>query len=144
MNRDESRPYALRITNHVSRFTLSLARNSVFRVLLSWILTNMSFAIPVERLHETATLIAFYHPQPGYPFHVLLVPKRARQSLADLTPADADFLIDLFQTVQLLVERFNLEEPGYRLIANGGRYQNVPHLHFHLNSALDKETSFEE
>jgi histidine triad (HIT) family protein len=104
----------------------------------------MSFAIPVERLHETATLIAFYHPQPGYPFHVLLVPKRARQSLADLTPADADFLIDLFQTVQLLVERFNLEEPGYRLIANGGRYQDVPHLHFHLISDLAIETGFEE
>jgi diadenosine tetraphosphate (Ap4A) HIT family hydrolase len=25
-----------------------------------------------------------------------------------------------------------LEQTGYRLIANGGAFQDVPHLHFHL------------
>jgi histidine triad (HIT) family protein len=132
------------VIHYAVQIALCIARRPVFRGLISWILANMSFAIPLERLHETATLIAFHHPQPGYPLHVLLVPKRARQSLADLTASDADFLIDLFQTVQLLVERFNLEPAGYRLIANGGRYQDVPHLHFHLISDLANETGFEE
>ena len=31
----------------------------------------MSFAIPVKRLRETETLLAFYHPKPAYPFHVI-------------------------------------------------------------------------
>lgn len=94
----------------------------------------MSFAIPVQRLRETRNLIAFYHPQPTYPVHILLVPKKALAGLSALTSADAPFLVDLFQTVQDLVQELGLESGGYRLIVNGGRYQDVPQLHFHLVS----------
>jgi histidine triad (HIT) family protein len=111
-----------------------LARSRAARWGIGFIFTYMSFVIPVERLRETATLLAFYHPRPGYPLHILIVPKRALGSLAELRPQDSDFTADLFQTVQSLVAEFNLEEAGYRLISNGGRYQDVPHLHFHLIS----------
>jgi diadenosine tetraphosphate (Ap4A) HIT family hydrolase len=53
-----------------------------------------------------------------------------------LQTADADFLLDLVQTVQSLVKELNLESRGYRLITNGGAYQDVPHLHFHLVSEI--------
>ena len=111
----------------------------LFTILLPWLLTHMTFAIPVNRLHETPTLLAFPHPKPRYPLHILLVPKGDLKSLADLTCADTVFLNDLFRTVKILVERYDLEEPGYRLIANGGRYQDIPHLHFHLISNLGQE-----
>jgi histidine triad (HIT) family protein len=95
----------------------------------------MSFALPVDRLSETSTLLAFRHPSPSYPFHVLLVPKKSIPTLADLDPAaDSDFLTDLYATVQKLVKQFNLTEGGYRLIVNGGKYQDFPYLHFHLIS----------
>ncbi|MBV6397300.1 MAG: hypothetical protein HFACDABA_02910 [Anaerolineales bacterium] len=90
----------------------------------------MSFAIPVKRLRETGTLMAFYHPTPSYPFHVLIVPKKAIASLTELDPNDAAFLADLYSTVQHLVNEFKL--PAYRLIVNGGEFQEVPQLHFHL------------
>ncbi len=94
----------------------------------------MSFIIPVNRLRETDTLLAFYHPKPTYPLHILIVPKRQIPSLIALTPADADFLVDLSLTVQSLVQELNLGEGGYSLISNGGRYQDVPQLHYHLIS----------
>ena len=94
----------------------------------------MSFVIPVERLRETKTLLAFYHPKPDYPFHVLIMPKKAIAKLMDFDSTDSEFLIDLFSTVQSLVKEFNL--PAYRLIVNGGEYQNFPQLHFHLISDL--------
>ncbi len=56
----------------------------------------MSFAIPVGRLRETETLIAFHHPRPSYPMHILLIPKMGLASPADLGPEDAEFLADLF------------------------------------------------
>ncbi|MCI0394195.1 MAG: HIT domain-containing protein [Chloroflexi bacterium] len=115
---------------------LALARSPAGRMFAGRLLAHMSFAIPVRRLRETETLLAFPHPRPGYPVHILLVPKKALGSLADLTPADTPFLADLFATVQSLVAELGLEENGYRLIANGGRYQDVPHLHFHLVSGL--------
>ncbi|MBN2116678.1 MAG: HIT domain-containing protein [Anaerolineales bacterium] len=92
----------------------------------------MNFAIPVKRLHETKTLLAFHHPQPSYPFHVLLVPKKAVASLEEFDLTDTAFLADLFSTAQSLVNEFCL--PAYRLIVNGGDYQDFPQLHFHLIS----------
>jgi diadenosine tetraphosphate (Ap4A) HIT family hydrolase len=35
---------------------------------------------------------------------------------------------------QVLIREFNLEQQGYRLIINGGKYQTFPHLHVHLIS----------
>ena len=92
----------------------------------------MAFLIPVDRLRETPTLIAFYHPAPSYAVHILIVPKRRQRDLTALTAADADFTVELFQTVASLVDDLHLS--AYRLICNGGEYQDVPHLHFHLVS----------
>ena len=115
-------------------FLLSLVRSPLARLLIGWIFAHMSFALPLQRLRETETLVAFHHPKPGYPIHILIVPKKALRSLADLGEADTAFLADLFQTAQSLVAELNLEPAGYRLIVNGGKYQDVPQLHFHLIS----------
>ena len=103
-----------------------------FAPLIGWIFAHMSFAIPVKRLHETDTLMAFHHPKPAYPFHVLLVPKKAVASLKDFDATDTAFLTDLYSMVQNIVNEFRL--PAYRLIVNGGEFQDFPQLHFHLIS----------
>jgi histidine triad (HIT) family protein len=100
--------------------------------IIGWIFAHMSFVIPVKRLRETDTLLAFYHPRPTYPFHVLLVPKKQIASLEQLDPRDSALLTDIFSAVQSLVDEFKL--PAYRLIVNGGEYQDFPQLHFHLTS----------
>jgi histidine triad (HIT) family protein len=94
----------------------------------------MNFALPLERLRETDTLLAFYHPKPAHPFHVVLVPKRQVASLEALSTEDHIFLGELFSTVQNLASEFGLDQRGYRLIVNGGRYQEFGLLHFHLIS----------
>ena len=92
----------------------------------------MSFLLPVERLRETETLVAFYHPKPSYLFHVLLVPKKEIPSLMHINQQDSGFLMELYSNVQSIVKEFKL--PSYRLIVNGGDYQDFPYLHFHLVS----------
>ena len=116
-------------------FFLRLVRTKAGRKLVGWIFAHMSFAIPVNRLRETETLLAFYHPKPSYPFHVVLVPKQTIPSLVELDPASS-FLPDLFAAVQSLIAEFQL--PAYRLIVNGGEFQDFPHLHFHLISDSTK------
>ena len=100
--------------------------------LIGWIFAHMNFAIPVRRLRETETLLAFHHPKPSYPFHVLLVPKKAVKTLMEFDSNDSAFLTELFSTVQSLAKEFHLTT--YRLIVNGGEYQDFPQLHFHLIS----------
>jgi histidine triad (HIT) family protein len=111
-----------------------VARSHLGRLIIAWIFAHMSFAIPVQRLRETDTLLAFHHPRPSYGLHILLVPKKPLRGLADLSPGDDAFLTDVFRAAQSLVAEFQLDECGYRLILNGGEYQEVPQLHFHLIS----------
>lgn len=113
---------------------LRLARMRPGRFATGWIFAHMSQLLPVDRLAETGTLIAFRHPQPAYPFHVLIVPKKQVDSLEALDPSDSAFLSDLYATVQSLVKQFDLGANGYRLIVNGGKFQDFPQLHFHLIS----------
>jgi histidine triad (HIT) family protein len=118
----------------VRRWLLRLARSRVAGLFVQWAFTHMSDVLPVKRLCETDTLIAFPHPQPSYPTHILLVPKRPYASLAALPAEDTAFMRDLLVTVQDLVCDLGLDRGGYRLLVNGGHYQDVPHLHFHLIS----------
>ena len=109
-----------------------LARLAVVGFALRWTVKHMPFLIPAHTLHETATLVAFEHPRPSYRVHVVLLPRAAYRNLLEV-PEDADdFRRDLFTTTQYLVGVFHLEETGYRLIVNGGAYQDVPVLHFHF------------
>jgi len=107
----------------------------LFAPLIGWIFEHMSFVVPVKRLRETETLMAFYHPKPSYKFHVLLVPKKAVGSLQEFDPDDSTFLTELYSTVQSLIDEFQLS--AYRLIVNGGEYQDFPQLHFHLISEFE-------
>jgi histidine triad (HIT) family protein len=116
-----------------------LARTRTGGIVIREVIRHMNFAIPLQRLRETETLLAFHHPSPSYPVHILLLPKQAYRSLLELPTGDSSFQRDLFDAVQSLVREYHLEQAGYRLIANGGAYQELPILHFHLVSDHDRK-----
>ncbi|MBI4733042.1 MAG: HIT domain-containing protein [Chloroflexi bacterium] len=109
----------------------SFLRQPFFYRTFLWMLNTLPFALPVKRLRETDNLLAFFHPKPDYPFHVIILPKKAVRTFSNLDAA-SPFLADLVSAVQSLVAEYHL--PAYRLIVNGGEYQDFPHLHFHLVS----------
>ena len=116
------------------KFIYAVAKSQLLRPLLIWGIAHMSNFIPNQVISETDSLICFYHPQPDYPIHILLVPKEEIRDLMHLDPGDDEFISDVFTTVRTLVAELNLEEQGYRLVVNGGDYQDFPQLHFHLIS----------
>lgn len=107
-----------------------LKQPSFYRIFI-WMLNHVPFAVPVKRLRETDSLLAFFHPKPDYPFHVIILPKQAVRSFSDQESSDP-FLADLVTAAQSLVAENHLT--AYRLSVNGGEYQEFPHLHFHLIS----------
>ena len=121
-----------------SRFEFQIvyaaARSRLLRPLIIWGLANMNKFKPDQVISETDSLICFHHPRPGYPIHILLVPREDVRDLTQLDPGESVFLKDVFATVRELVETMNLQEQGYRLVVNGGEYQEFPQLHFHLIS----------
>ncbi len=88
--------------------------------------------IPSDRVFEDETVIVFRDINPKAPTHVLAIPRRHLDSVADLTDADGDLLTALFSAMRRVARDGGLE--AYRIISNVGAEsgQSVFHLHFHL------------
>lgn len=97
-----------------------------------WVFAKMSFALPIKRITETERVLAFEHPTPTYEVHILLVPKAQIEGVEQISSQDGALLGEVFAVVRQLVEILELQE--YRVIVNGGAYQEVKQLHFHLVS----------
>jgi histidine triad (HIT) family protein len=125
------------------KFLRLFTQTKIGHLLIGWIFARMSFILPIKRLHETENLVVFNHPKPSYPVHILIVPKKAIGSLTDLDEEDNEFLLDVFRMAKSMVEELGISQTGYRLILNGGEFQEVPQLHFHLVSGIRNTNTLE-
>jgi histidine triad (HIT) family protein len=123
--------------DRMKRLLLWLARTRLGGLLAKLLFVNFNFVLPMKRLRETDTLMAVFHPRPTHSLHILIVPTLKYATIFDIPPGDNEFTNDLFETVKSLIREYNLEERAYRLILNGGDYQEIDHLHFHLISDDD-------
>lgn len=128
------------LKNKLLALGLRLARWRALRPLVGFFFRHMDRLLPVERLYQNEHWVAFSHPDPAYALHLLIVSRQDVPTLreAPLTPAAR--YVDLFAAVRALIERFDLETCGYRLITNGGPNQSVPQWHWHLVSDTWQET----
>jgi histidine triad (HIT) family protein len=81
---------------------------------------------------ETDKTIVIQHPNPEARIHYLIIPKKDIKNIAEVSDADADYLLDAIKVTGEIVREKNLT--NYRLITNGPGYQGVTYLHFHLIS----------
>jgi histidine triad (HIT) family protein len=94
--------------------------------------------LPAKIVHEDDHCLAFHDVGPKAPVHVLLIPKKAIRTHADITPEDQSLLGHLHLVAAKLAQDFGLHD-GYRLIINCNEHagQTVPHLHMHLMGGRD-------
>ena len=91
--------------------------------------------IPSRRVYEDEWAVAFHDITPRAPVHVLVIPRGRYVSLSDFTrDASADELAGFFRAVGRVARALNLDQPGYRILANIGGHagQEVAHCHVHL------------
>jgi histidine triad (HIT) family protein len=88
--------------------------------------------IPSDRVFEDEAVIVFKDINPKAPTHVLAIPRRHLDSVAELTDADGPLLAALFGALRHVAEAAGLS--AYRILSNVGAEsgQSVFHLHFHL------------
>lgn len=80
---------------------------------------------------ENDDVIAFKSIAPIAQTHLLIVPKKHYKAVIDID--DPKIMFAMKEAVSSLVATLNLSG-GYKLVFNGGRYQEVPHVHWHLLS----------
>lgn len=91
--------------------------------------------IPNRTVYEDDWALAFHDINPQAPIHVLVIPKGAYTDFGDFTKRATDVEITgFFRAVGKTAALLNLEEAGWRALANCGTdaHQEVPHFHVHI------------
>ena len=89
--------------------------------------------IPADIVYEDDLALAFRDVNPQAPVHILIIPKKPIESIAEATTEDTDLLGHLLLIVKRVATQEGLEN-GYRVVINTGEDggQTVFHLHLHL------------
>lgn len=90
--------------------------------------------IPADIVYEDDCALAFRDISPQAPVHVLIIPKKRFNRIAEVPDEEASLLGHLLMTVQKVARQLGLESSGYRVVINNGKDggETVPHLHIHL------------
>lgn len=90
--------------------------------------------IPSEKVYENEDILAFKDINPAAPIHVLIIPKKHISTLMEIKEEDSALMAKIMSAVQQVAKIMNVDEKGFRLIANCGKDsgQEVMHIHFHL------------
>jgi len=89
--------------------------------------------LPADRVYEDDDFIVIRDIKPAAPVHLLIIPKKHYDSLADFNPEDAEILGKALLVAEKMATQQGLER-GYRLVLNEGEHGGklVPHLHIHV------------
>lgn len=91
--------------------------------------------IPATIVYEDDVCLAFKDVQPQAPVHVLLIPKKFIESLANLDVAEDERILGhMMIKVSEIAESLGLSQDGYRTVVNTNKNggQSVYHLHIHI------------
>lgn len=85
--------------------------------------------LPRKLEYEDDEVVAFKSNKPVAETHLLIVPKKHISTFMEL----GEKASNLIGVAQKLIKDKKLVD-GYKLCINGGKYQEVPHVHLHLLS----------
>ncbi|MBN1526667.1 MAG: histidine triad nucleotide-binding protein [Candidatus Omnitrophica bacterium] len=90
--------------------------------------------IPSKTVFEDAEVMAFEDIKPQAPVHIVIVPKRHIERVADIGAADASLMGKLVVAAKGIAREKGVEASGYRIVFNCNKDagQEVFHIHAHL------------
>lgn len=90
--------------------------------------------IPAKRVWDDDHCIAIRDINPQAPVHILVIPRKPIETIADAAAEDSALLGHLTWVAAEVARKEGVAEEGYRLVWNCRRHgsQEVPHIHLHL------------
>jgi histidine triad (HIT) family protein len=88
--------------------------------------------LAVQTVYEDARVLAFHHPDPGAPIHVVIVPKAHVASLLSDEARDGALLSSVLTAVQHAATTLGLDQAGFYVRANAAAPGVTPHMHWHV------------
>jgi histidine triad (HIT) family protein len=99
----------------------------------------ISGEIPVTFEYQDDDIVVFKDTKPSAPVHVLVVPKKHIDRLADVTAADQNILGKVQVAIAQMAHKLGIAE-AFRVGVNNGKGagQVIFHLHYHLMGGFEK------
>jgi histidine triad (HIT) family protein len=90
--------------------------------------------IKSDIVYQDETVVAFPDINPKAPVHLLIIPRKHIECVADLTTDEEKLMGQLVSVANKLAQQQGISKSGYRLVINCGPHggQIVPHIHIHL------------
>lgn len=90
--------------------------------------------VPADIVYETEALLAFRDINPQASTHILIIPKRKIERVAQAEDGDEALLGKLLLAARHVAKEEGLNDRGYRIVINNGPDggETVPHLHVHV------------
>lgn len=83
-------------------------------------------------IYESEGVVAFHDIKPRAKTHILVVPKKHIPTFLDIKVDDQVLLSEMLSVLQNFTKEKVSGKIGYKVVVNGGQYQEVPHLHWHF------------
>lgn len=95
--------------------------------------------INVDVLYESDRVLAYdrHNNNPAYETHYMIIPKEHIHDLEALSKKHGKLIQEMILVASDLSKKLDKEGKGVRLITNLGKFQDTPHLHFHLEKNTD-------
>jgi histidine triad (HIT) family protein len=123
----------------VKQLLFKLARSRYSDYFIGFAFEHLAPLLPVAKLYQDRYGLVFFHPVPFWETHLLAVPKKRIPSFGALKLQrleDQTIILALFRAIQQVAAQQRLNR--YTVLVNGGAYQDVPQLHFHLAAGPTK------
>lgn len=92
----------------------------------------LSGKLAVEVVWEDDLVLAFRHPRPKSPIHIVVIPKGHVTSVMDPAALDPALLQSMLRGVQASARATGLDRAGFFLRANAVAPGVTPHMHWHV------------
>jgi histidine triad (HIT) family protein len=92
----------------------------------------LSGTLGVSVVFEDDRVLAFHHPDPIAPIHVVIIPKAHIASLLSEEARDGAMLSSMLLAIQEAARGLGLDKAGFFVRANAVAPGVTPHMHWHL------------
>ena len=92
----------------------------------------LSGKLKVETVWENGEVLAFDHPKPVEPVHVVVIPKKHVSSIMDPQALEPNLLVSMVTAVQQSARLKEIDALGFRVKTGAVAPGVTPHMHWHV------------
>jgi histidine triad (HIT) family protein len=92
----------------------------------------LSGKLTVNVVHQDDRVMAFHHPDPMTPIHVVIIPKAHVAGLLAQEALDPELMRSVMVAIQEVARLLGLRDRGFYVRANAAAPDVTPHMHWHV------------